>query len=314
MKQANNEIRIATRESKLALWQAEHVQARLQALHPELEVSLVPMTTKGDQMLDSPLSRIGGKGLFVKELERALLDGRADIAVHSMKDVPAHFPDGLHLPVILERGDPFDAFVSNNYSSLDDLPESARLGTASLRRQCQVLNHRPDLQIGLLRGNVQTRLAKLDDDQFDAIILACAGLKRLHLDERIRSAMPPELSLPAIGQGAMGIECRADDAATLARIQPLHHEETALCVSAERAVNARLGGNCTLPLAGYATLNNGQLDLQARMGYPDGHLLLHCSHSDRADQAKDLGTHAANDLLAQGADAILKAMDLPVPV
>ncbi|MDX1496693.1 MAG: hydroxymethylbilane synthase [Salinisphaeraceae bacterium] len=314
MKQANNEIRIATRESKLALWQAEHVQARLQALHPELEVSLVPMTTKGDQMLDSPLSRIGGKGLFVKELERALLDGRADIAVHSMKDVPAHFPDGLHLPVILERGDPFDAFVSNNYSSLDDLPESARLGTASLRRQCQVLNHRPDLQIGLLRGNVQTRLAKLDDDQFDAIILACAGLKRLHLDERIRSAMPPELSLPAIGQGAMGIECRADDAATLARIQPLHHEETALCVSAERAVNARLGGNCTLPLAGYATLNNGQLDLQARMGFPDGHLLLHCRHSDRADQAEYLGTRAANDLLVQGADAILKAMDLPVPV
>ncbi|MGB1580844.1 MAG: hydroxymethylbilane synthase, partial [Nevskiales bacterium] len=253
------------------------------------------------------------KGLFVKELERALLDGRADIAVHSMKDVPAHFPDGLALPVILERGDPFDAFVSNHYDSVDDLPEGARLGTASLRRQSQLLNRRPDLQVGLLRGNVQTRLGKLDDDEFDAIILACAGLRRLKLEERIRCTLPAELSLPAIGQGAMGIECRSDDSNILARIQPLHHKQTDVCVRAERAVNARMGGNCTLPLAGYAVLHNEQLTLQARMGYPDGRELLHCQHAAAADEAEVLGTHAANDLLAQGADAILTTMGLPVP-
>lgn len=310
---AKNSLRIATRESKLALWQAEHVKQRLELLHPGLAVSLVPMTTKGDQMLDSPLSRIGGKGLFVKELERALYDGAADIAVHSMKDVPAHFPPGLHLPVIMERGDPFDAFVSNDYASVDALPQDARLGTASLRRQCQLLHRRPDLQVGLLRGNVQTRLGKLDAGEFDAIILACAGLKRLELEARITHAMPASESLPAIGQGAMGIECREDDTYTLTLIEPLHHLETASCVIAERAVNARLGGNCTLPLGGYATLSDAGLSLTACMGEPDGSLLLSTQRSGPVEAAAELGRAAANELLAQGADAILEGMGLPVP-
>lgn len=313
MNQQNSSLRIATRESKLALWQAEHVKQRLEQLHPGLQVELVPMTTQGDQMLDSPLSRIGGKGLFVKELERALSDGRADIAVHSMKDVPAHFPPGLHLPVIMQRGDPFDAFVSNHYAAVDDLPEGARLGTASLRRQCQLLHRRPDLQVGLLRGNVQTRLDKLDAGEFDAIILACAGLMRLQLEARITRAMPASESLPAIGQGAMGIECRLDDARSLSLIEALHHAESATCVAAERAVNARLGGNCTLPLAGYATLAGEQLSLQACMGDPDGSRLLTSRHSGPAETAPELGRRAADDLLAQGADSILESMGLPVP-
>ncbi len=306
-------LRIATRESRLALWQAEHVQACLRELNPQLEVTLVPMTTKGDQMLDSPLSKIGGKGLFVKELELALLEGRADIAVHSMKDVPAHFPDGLHLPVILERADPLDAFVSNHFSGLDALPEGARVGTASLRRQTQLLHLRPDLRIEPLRGNVQTRLRRLDEGRFDAIILACAGLQRLALDERIRCALSTEQSLPAIGQGAIGIECRSDDAETTTLLAALHHGETATCVAAERAVNARMGGNCTLPLAGYATLQDGHLTLTARMGDPDGKRLLATRQEGPGCDAVSLGLRAADDLLAQGADQILQNLGLPVP-
>lgn len=304
-------LRIATRKSRLALWQAEHVKARLQAAHPDLKVELVPMTTQGDQLLDSPLARIGGKGLFVKELEQALLDGRADVAVHSMKDVPAHFPSGLHVPVILQREDPRDAFISREHASIAELPDRARIGTASLRRQCQLLHQRADLRIESLRGNVQTRLRRLDEGEYDAIILACAGLRRLGLAGRITVALPPEDSLPAIGQGAIGIECRLDDATTTRRIEPLHHGDTALCVTAERAVNARMGGNCTLPLAGYAELQNGQLRLRTCLGDPDGQRLLHAEVQGPSAQADALGSKAADALFAQGAAAILQAIGLP---
>ena len=240
-------LRIATRKSQLAMWQAEYVRDRLMAAHSGLEVELVPLSTKGDKILDTPLSKIGGKGLFVKELEDAMLDGRADIAVHSMKDVPVEFPDGLGLAVICEREDPRDAFVSNHYDSIDDLPQGAVLGTCSLRRQAQVRERRPDLKIVDLRGNVNSRLAKLDDGQFDAIILAAAGLKRLGFDDRIRRAMPPEESLPAVGQGAVGIECRLDDVRTIEFLQCLKHDDTTTRVLAERAMNNRLEGGCQVP-------------------------------------------------------------------
>lgn len=317
MTPSNSSIRIATRESRLALWQAEHVQACLQDAHPGLDVSLVPMTTKGDQMLDSPLARIGGKGLFVKELELALLEGRADIAVHSMKDVPAQFPEGLQLPIIMQRADPLDAFVSNQYAKFRELPQGAKVGTASLRRQTQLLHLRPDLQIETLRGNVQTRLQKLDDGQYDAIILACAGLRRLGLEERIAQSLAVEDSLPAIGQGAIGIECREGDAQTLALLAVLHDADTATCLIAERAINARMGGNCTLPLAGYATLSDSQegqqMRLAARMGSPDGKTLLATDITGPANTALAMGQQAANELLAMGADKILQDLGLPIP-
>ncbi len=303
-------IRIATRESKLALWQAEHVQAQLQTLHPGLEVELVPMTTRGDQLLDSPLSRIGGKGLFLKELETALLDGRADIAVHSMKDVPAQMPAEFQLPVILERGDPFDAFVSNDYARPEDLPEGAVVGTASMRRQCQLLARFPSLRIENLRGNVQTRLRKLDDGQYDAIILASAGLERLQLDDRITYRLAADESLPAIGQGAIGIECRAEDEAVLQCIQPLHHHETGLCLAAERAVNARLEGSCQVPLAGYAELSGEQLSIKALLGSPDGKQILRAQSRGEADQGAHLGLAVAEELLRNGGDQILASLAL----
>ncbi|WP_228410623.1 hydroxymethylbilane synthase, partial [Salmonella enterica] len=253
----DNVLRIATRQSPLALWQAHYVKDALMATHPGLTVELVPMVTRGDVILDTPLAKVGGKGLFVKELEIALLEKRADIAVHSMKDVPVAFPDGLGLVTICEREDPRDAFVSNKYHSLDDLPAGSIVGTSSLRRQCQLAERRPDLIIRSLRGNVGTRLGKLDNGDYDAIILAVAGLKRLGLESRIRTALPPDVSLPAVGQGAVGIECRLDDARTQALLAPLNHSQTALRVTAERAMNTRLEGGGQGPIGSYAEIING---------------------------------------------------------
>ncbi len=301
-------LKIATRQSPLALWQAEHIRARLEALHTDLKVELVTFVTQGDKILDTPLAKIGGKGLFVKELEAALLDGRADLAVHSMKDVPMALPEGLSLAVICEREDPFDAFVSNQYQSFDNLPQGAKVGTSSLRRKCQILKQRPDLEIIDLRGNVGTRLSKLDAGNYDAIILASAGLKRLGLAERIRHSIQPVISLPAVGQGALGLECRVDDQNVLDLIQPLMHVETNACVRAERAFNAYLEGGCQVPIAGYATLSNGQIHLEGRVGSPDGQTLLKAQQTGTPEEAEQLGVALAKDLLAQGAGEILKAL------
>ncbi|MBK5967627.1 MULTISPECIES: hydroxymethylbilane synthase [Thiorhodovibrio] len=301
-------LKIATRKSPLAMWQAEHVAAALGRLHPELEVEIVGMTTRGDKILDAPLAKVGGKGLFVKELEQGMLEGTADIAVHSMKDVPVGFPDGLHLAAILERENPHDAFVSNRFASIDELPQGACVGTSSLRRQCQLAARRPDLRIEPLRGNVNTRLAKLDDGAYDAIILAAAGLIRLGFGERIRATLPPEQSLPAIGQGAIGIECRSDDARVNALIAPLHHASTAERVLAERAMNERLDGGCQVPIAGHAIHQDGQLYLRGLVGTPNGLRLLRAEESAAPDQAEAMGTRVAEALLAQGADEILSAL------
>ena len=303
-----NILKIATRQSPLALWQAEHIRARLEALHANLKVELVTFVTQGDKILDTPLAKIGGKGLFVKELEAALLDGRADLAVHSMKDVPMALPEGLSLAVICEREDPLDAFVSNTYNSFDDLPQGAKVGTSSLRRKCQILKQRPDLEIIDLRGNVGTRLSKLDAGNYDAIILASAGLKRLGLAERIRHTLEPVVSLPAVGQGALGLECRSQDQAVLDLILPLMHAETNACVRAERAFNAYLEGGCQVPIAGYATLENGQIHLEGRVGSVDGQTLLKAKQVGLPEQAEQLGVKLAQDLLAQGAGEILKAL------
>ncbi len=305
---SNNTIRIATRKSPLALWQAEHVRAALMAAHPGLQVEIHGMTTRGDKILDTPLAKIGGKGLFVKELEVGMLEGAADIAVHSMKDVPVDFPAGLQLAVILEREDPRDAFVSNDYDSIEDLPQGAKLGTASLRRQCQISAYRPDLEILPLRGNVNTRLSRLDNGEYDAIILAAAGLKRLGFDDRIRSALSPQQSLPAIGQGAIGIECRSDDARVQALLQPLHHEQTAVCVAAERAMNERLNGGCQVPIAGYATLDGERLSISGLVGEPDGSRILREQISGKIEEAAALGASIAESLLEQGADEILQRL------
>ncbi|QSB55529.1 hydroxymethylbilane synthase [Acinetobacter calcoaceticus] len=301
-------LKIATRQSPLALWQAEYIRARLQELHPDLTVELVKFVTQGDKILDTPLAKIGGKGLFVKELEAALLDGRADLAVHSMKDVPMALPEGLTLAVICEREDPLDAFVSNQFEKFADLPQGAKVGTSSLRRKSQILKQRPDLQIIDLRGNVGTRLGKLDDGQYDAIILASAGLKRLGLSERIRHCLAPDISLPAVGQGALGLECRAADSEVLALIQPLLHEETDVCVRAERAFNAYLEGGCQVPIAGYATLQNGQIHIEGRVGSADGQTLLRAELTDEASNAQQLGENLARNLLDQGAGELLKAL------
>ena len=303
-----NILKIATRQSPLALWQAEHIRARLEALHANLKVELVTFVTQGDKILDTPLAKIGGKGLFVKELEAALLDGRADLAVHSMKDVPMALPEGLSLAVICEREDPLDAFVSNTYNSFDELPQGAKVGTSSLRRKCQILKQRPDLEIIDLRGNVGTRLSKLDAGNYDAIILASAGLKRLGLAERIRHTLEPVVSLPAVGQGALGLECRSQDQAVLDLILPLMHAETNACVRAERAFNAYLEGGCQVPIAGYATLENGQIYLEGRVGSVDGQTLLKAQQVGLPEQAEQLGVKLAQDLLAQGAGEILKAL------
>ncbi|XAZ05244.1 hydroxymethylbilane synthase [Acinetobacter seifertii] len=301
-------LKIATRQSPLALWQAEHIRARLQELHPDLTVELVKFVTQGDKILDTPLAKIGGKGLFVKELEAALLDGRADLAVHSMKDVPMALPEGLTLAVICEREDPLDAFVSNHFEKFADLPQGARVGTSSLRRKSQILKQRPDLQIIDLRGNVGTRLGKLDDGQYDAIILASAGLKRLGLENRIRHSIEPNVSLPAVGQGALGLECRADDQEVLALIQPLLHIETDVCVRAERAFNAYLEGGCQVPIAGYATLQDGKIHIEGRVGSVDGQTLLRAELNDEIHNAQQLGENLARNLLEQGAGDLLKAL------
>lgn len=306
----NHTLRIATRESRLALWQANFVRTQLEAIHPLLQIELVSMTTQGDQLLDSPLAQIGGKGLFVKELESALLEGRADIAVHSMKDVPAKLPSGLQLRVILAREDPRDALVSNRYASLAELPPGARVGTASQRRQMQMKHRRPDLEIGLLRGNVDTRLRKLDEGQFDAIVLACAGLKRLQLCDRIREAISDDVSLPACGQGAIGIECRTDDDWTQTLISPLHHGPTATQLQAERALNAALGGSCQLPLAGFAELDGESLRLRGRVGSLDGCRMVVGEVVGSQQDAEQLGARLAEQLLQAGADTILREMGL----
>lgn len=301
-------IRIATRKSPLALWQAHHVAQQLQALHPDLRTELVEMTTQGDKLLDAPLAKIGGKGLFVKELEQGLLDGRADLAVHSMKDVPVSLPDGLHIAAVLRRADPRDALVSTRYARFVDLPPDACIGTSSLRRQCQIRRHLPVCQIRVLRGNVNTRLAKLDAGEFDAIILAAAGLERLGYAERVREYLPPAFSLPAIGQGAIGIECRRDDAFCNALLQGLHDPKTGDCVAAERAMNARLQGGCQVPIAGFAELHGEQIHLRGLVGAPDGRTVLYAEHYGPRHDGVALGVAVAEDLLAQGADRILQAL------
>ncbi|WP_445355242.1 hydroxymethylbilane synthase [Microbulbifer sp. EKSA008] len=300
-------IRIATRQSALALWQANYVKDRLQQAHPKLLIELLPLTSRGDQVLDIPLTKVGGKGLFVKELEVAMLEGRADIAVHSMKDVPMEFPEGLHLPIICEREDPRDAFVSNIYDSLDDLPEGAVVGTSSLRRQCQLLARRPDLKVTFLRGNVNTRLAKLDAGDYDAIILAAAGLLRLEMPERIRSFLATDILLPAGGQGAVGIESRRDSELE-ALIQPLHCPETAARLSAERALVKRLNGGCQVPIGCYAELDGDTLWLRGLVGSPDGKTMIHADNRGPAAEGERLGTELAEQLLADGADKILAAI------
>lgn len=301
-------LKIATRQSPLALWQAEYIRNRLEQLHAGLKVELVTFVTQGDKILDTPLAKIGGKGLFVKELEAALLDGRADLAVHSMKDVPMLLPDGLALAVICEREDPFDAFVSNTYTCFDELPLGAKLGTSSLRRKSQILKHRPDLDIIDLRGNVGTRLGKLDAGLYDAIILASAGLKRLGLTDRIRHGLSETVSLPAVGQGALGLECREDDQQTLDLIMPLMHEQSHVCVLAERAMNRHLEGGCQIPIAGFATLEGDQLSLEGRVGSLDGKTLLVSRLVAPKDQAEQLGGNVAKHLLEQGAAELLQAL------
>ncbi|CAM3816674.1 hydroxymethylbilane synthase [Avibacterium endocarditidis] len=303
-------LKIATRRSPLALWQANYIKDRLTQLYPQLTVELVPMVTKGDVILDTPLAKIGGKGLFVKELENALLNGEADIAVHSMKDVPMQFPAGLGLNVICKREDPRDAFVSNSYRTLDELPEGAVVGTSSLRRQCQLKALRPDLNIQSLRGNVGTRLSKLDNGDYDAIILASAGLIRLGMADRIASFIDTETSLPAAGQGAVGIECRTDDLETQQLLAPLADAETTACVLAERAMNNHLQGGCQVPIAGYAVIRDNQLYLKALVGKTDGSLIIRAENQSAVENSQELGVQVAESLLKQGADEILQALGI----
>ena len=301
-------ITIATRRSPLAIWQAEYVRTELQAAHPGIEVQFLEMVTMGDKILDTPLAKVGGKGLFVKELEHALLEKKADIAVHSMKDVPMDFPPGLGLSVICERENEQDAFVSNNFNALGDLPEGAVVGTSSLRRQCQLKATRPDLQIKDLRGNVATRLGKLDQGDYDAIILAAAGLIRLKMPKRIASLLNTGISLPAVGQGAVGVECRMDDEKVHALLAPLNHRESAIRVKAERAMNHRLQGGCQVPIAGYAELVAEKLSLKGLVGNPDGSEIIRAEAAGDAANPGALEINAAEQLLAQGAGDILSAI------
>ena len=298
-------IKIATRKSPLALWQAEHVGKLLRTAHPTVDVELVTMVTQGDKILDTPLAKIGGKGLFVKELEQGMLNGDADIAVHSMKDVPSLLPDGLEIDAILSREDPRDAFVSNSYASIDELPQGAVVGTSSLRRQCQLLNQRPDLHIKSLRGNVNTRLQKLDDGDYDAIILAAAGLIRLGFESRIKTSIPVNTMLAAIGQGAIGIECRIDDLATKTLIACLNDPETAIRVRAERAMNLTLEGGCQAPIAGHARIKGELLRLHGLVAEPDGSVMITEQLEGPIEEAEQMGITVANRLLAGGAKAIL---------
>jgi len=301
-------VRIATRKSALALWQAEYVKAQLEHFHPNINVELVPMITKGDIILDTPLAKVGGKGLFVKELEVAMLEDRADIAVHSMKDVPVDFPEGLGLAVICPREDPRDAFVSNTYATLSDLPQGAIVGTSSLRRQCQLKAKRPDLDIRDLRGNVNTRLRKLDEGQYDAIILAAAGLIRLKMNERIAQHIEPEEMLPANGQGAVGIECRINDEAIKALLAPLECRTTRIRVLAERAMNKALEGGCQVPIASYSVISDDgkQIHLRGLVGAIDGSEIIESEITGAVEQGETLGNTLAQELLSRGADKILK--------
>ena len=300
---------IASRESALAMWQAEHIRDRLRVLYPQTQVSILGMTTQGDQILDVSLSKIGGKGLFVKELETALEDGRADLAVHSLKDVPMLLPHGFTLAAIGEREDPHDAFVSNKYENLAALPAGSVVGTSSLRRESQLRARFPHLLIEPLRGNVQTRLRKLDEGQYAAIILAAAGLKRLGLSARIRAIISSQDSLPAVGQGALGIECRADRTDVIAMLKPLHHAETAACVLAERAMSRALNGSCQVPLGGFAEVNVGQLRMRGFVASPDGRLMLRAESLGSIADPETLGKRIANELLAQGAGRILSSLN-----
>ena len=301
-------LRIATRRSRLALWQAEHVRARLQALHAGVAVELLPLSTRGDELLEERLDKVGGKGLFVKELEQALSDGRAELAVHSMKDVPAELPPGFALAAILEREDARDAFLSNRFGTLAELPRGGRVGTSSLRRAAQVAARHPGLLALTLRGNVETRLAKLDRGEYDAILLAAAGLKRLGLAARIRSVLTPEESLPAPGQAALGIECLADRADVRTLVGQLQHDATAACVRAERAVSRALGGSCTIPLGAYAVLAGEQLRLTALVAAPDGKRAARVECAGPAADPESLGAKAAAELRARGAEAILASL------
>ena len=301
-------LRIATRESRLALWQAEHVAARLRDAHPQLNVVLVPMTTTGDQVLDRTLAQVGGKGLFVKELELALLEDRADIAVHSMKDVPSVLPESLLLTCMLERADPRDAFVSNQFKQFADLPHGAHLGTASLRRQSQLLALRPDLRISPVRGNVETRLRKLDGGQYDAIVLASAGLTRLGLAARISEYLDVQRSIPAAGQGVIGIECRRDDPRAQTLCAVLNHAESEHCVRAERAFATRLEGSCQAPIAGFATLDGAQLTLTGLVAAPDGTQVIRQQISGSRLHCEQLGVQLAERVLSLGADKLLASL------
>lgn len=300
------QLRIVSRKSPLAMWQAEHVQGRLRAAHPRLEVSISGVTTTADRFLDRPLSALGGKGLFIKELEQELLDGNADLAVHSLKDVPVLLPDGLELPVILKREDVRDAFICNRFRGIDELPRGARVGTSSLRRRCQLLALRPDIEVCELRGNVGTRLARLDAGEFDAVVLAAAGVARLGLGGRVREFLAPERMLPAIGQGALGIECRAGDEAVLELVRVLHDAHTAQCVTAERAVNRTLFGGCHVPIAGLARISSAGLELEALVGTLDGRRVLRDRIRGVPDAAEQLGRELGTRLLGQGAAEILR--------
>ena len=299
---------IASRESMLAMWQAEHIKGRLKALYPDCEVEILGMTTRGDQILDRTLSKIGGKGLFIKELEQALQDGRADLAVHSIKDVPMELPEGFVLAAIGERASPFDAFVSNQYARLEDMPEGAIVGTSSLRREAQLRAKFPHLTIQPLRGNVQTRLSKLDNGDYDAVILAAAGLQRLGLNGRIREILSPADSLPAAGQGALGIEIAARRTDLADILRPLNHEETAACVTAERALARALGGSCQVPLAAYCVMEDGLLTLNGLVGHPDGSVIIEASAQAPAAYADALGRAVAKRLADDGAEELIAAV------
>lgn len=298
-------LKIATRKSPLALWQAEFVKSKLEDIYPDLKVELVKMTTQGDQILNSPLSKIGGKSLFIKELEVGIMEGRADIAVHSMKDVPYELPQGFEIGAILERESPFDAFVSNDFNSIQDLPVGARLGSCSLRRIVQVKAMRPDLEILDLRGNVNTRLKKLDDGEYDAIILACSGLTRLGFEDRIKQDLSPDDSLPAVGQGALGIEIKANDREISNLIKPLIHKNTQIEVSAERALNATLQGGCSVAIGAFATSKDSKLMLSGMVGNVDSGEIIRIQEHGETSKPVDLGIRAANKLLSLGARELL---------
>ncbi len=302
-------IKIVTRKSPLALWQAEHVRSRLQQTYPGLVVELLGVQTTGDRIQDAPLAKIGGKGLFVKELEQQLLSGSADLAVHSMKDVPVQLPDGLHIAAVLEREDPRDAFLSTQYPTLEALPPKALVGTSSLRRQCQLLALRPQLRLGELRGNVDTRLRKLAAGDYHAIILAAAGVKRLRLEEHIQQIIEPEIMLPAIGQGAIGIECRQGDRNTEDLITALNHPDTWDSICAERALNTGLNGGCQVPIAGFTRwLADGQLELQGLVANLEGTRVVRGTIRGPRAEAERMGFQLANDLLERGAAEILKTV------